>query len=354
MYRMMLAGAVLARAFHELFKRAEKEGRTEFRDKFSDLQCGKELASKPTEEDIEYLRQFPVYNFDPDDDTDVGKWKDQEYEKTFGPFADWLIKAGRVRGVQDKMTYSDCDLEECLLLSDAEIEFDEPTQGVLWELVLSMGACEHSDINQATTSANSQYDSDSRPELMGKSREVMVVMFGTFQVEVITMPLNIDSQTNHYLTAHPLVSGRLRETELFSKAHSDAYTSPISIDICSTIEHLASKSRRAHGDLSDGHEPPHPLFHLFVSIAKKYCNSSFFPGTFDEAKESDYLSQIVWGGIFKTTEWYLPFERYRPASATADEQMGSTDVYFLSGIPHVLRLLKEFYSLPNSSCQIPG
>ena len=44
-----------------------------------------------------YIRQYPVYNFDVLDWSEIGQWRNQEYEACFGPFATWIIKDGRMR-----------------------------------------------------------------------------------------------------------------------------------------------------------------------------------------------------------------------------------------------------------------
>lgn len=96
MYRLLLAGAALARAYTEPLFQAKKEGRTEFL-KYCE-ENGRLDENRLTDEDAEFLRRFPVYNFDVTDDSEIGKWRNREYEAYFGPFASWLIE-GRAKGV---------------------------------------------------------------------------------------------------------------------------------------------------------------------------------------------------------------------------------------------------------------
>jgi hypothetical protein len=41
-----------------------------------------------------------VYNFDAEDDSEVGKWKYEAYETNFGPLGKWIVEDGRSRGFQ--------------------------------------------------------------------------------------------------------------------------------------------------------------------------------------------------------------------------------------------------------------
>jgi hypothetical protein len=105
MYRLllagaMLAGAMLARAYTEPVFQAKEEGRSEFlkhckEDRFP----LEDFESRLTDEDVEFLRQLPVYNFDLTDDSEIGQWRNREYEAYFGLVASWLVEDGRAKGL---------------------------------------------------------------------------------------------------------------------------------------------------------------------------------------------------------------------------------------------------------------
>jgi len=41
----------------------------------------------PRAEDIAYIHQFPIYNYDVTDWSEIGLWRNREYKTYFGPFA---------------------------------------------------------------------------------------------------------------------------------------------------------------------------------------------------------------------------------------------------------------------------
>lgn len=83
MYRLLLAGAVLARVYMvPLFQAREEGGKGVFFVRFGidygtmywDETIDDSEDTYPTEADIAYLRQFPVYNFDVADASEIGQW----------------------------------------------------------------------------------------------------------------------------------------------------------------------------------------------------------------------------------------------------------------------------------------
>lgn len=78
-----MAGAAVARGYLEPYLNAEYSLNTHI------------LQHNAGEKVIEQFRKFAVYNFDVIDDSEIGKWRYQEYEKIFGPFGRWIVEDGR-------------------------------------------------------------------------------------------------------------------------------------------------------------------------------------------------------------------------------------------------------------------
>jgi hypothetical protein len=87
MYRILLAGATVAGGYLEPYLDAENS---------LDNDMLQHNAGKKV---IEFFRKFAVYNFDVLDDSEIGKWRYEEYEKMFGPFARWIVEDGRAAKV---------------------------------------------------------------------------------------------------------------------------------------------------------------------------------------------------------------------------------------------------------------
>lgn len=105
MYRLLLAGAVLARPYMAPLFQAREEGNARFFFIWADrhyywseeMDQVDETDTSPKEVDFDYVRQFPVYNFDVPDWSKIGQWRNREYETCFGPLASWIIEDGRMR-----------------------------------------------------------------------------------------------------------------------------------------------------------------------------------------------------------------------------------------------------------------
>lgn len=74
-YRLLLAGAVLCGTYLKPFLERDVE--------------------TAIAEDIEFMRLYPVYNYNFRADTEIGKWKYREYENIFTPLARWLVQTSR-------------------------------------------------------------------------------------------------------------------------------------------------------------------------------------------------------------------------------------------------------------------
>ena len=150
MYRVFLAGAVLHRAYNEPFDLAKsrKNVNDEAFLKFStgkrdwDVEKESSMIRYPMRtEDIEYLRKFAVYNFDAEDDSDKGRWRDEMYEAIFGPLAKYVVDDGEPRGIQKAKEFKEMNYE----FEEGEYEespFGPGVDGSAEEIMILIGAYE--------------------------------------------------------------------------------------------------------------------------------------------------------------------------------------------------------------------
>lgn len=106
MYRLLLAGAVLTRAYMVPLFQARDEvgvdgffahnGSEYFVDKYWE-ELGPSGETPPTEADTAYVRQSLAYNYDVTDWSEIGQWRNRECETCFGLFASWIVEDGRKR-----------------------------------------------------------------------------------------------------------------------------------------------------------------------------------------------------------------------------------------------------------------
>ena len=143
MYRLLLAGAVLARPYMvPLFQAREDGGKEGFfgrcgLDDYAQKHWEKIDISEdgpPRDEDVAYIRQFSVYNYDVTDWSEIGLWRNREYETCFGPFASWIVEDGRKR--QQNEPQDPNDTEPDWAENPADV-------GVVRELMLLLVAYDH-------------------------------------------------------------------------------------------------------------------------------------------------------------------------------------------------------------------
>ena len=98
LYRVILIGAACSRAYNEPLVSAVENGDSQH----AEALVTRRRKSRPVSEETScYLKRFPVYNFDADDKREKGIWRDYEYEKIFGPLAEWLVNDGKARCVKE-------------------------------------------------------------------------------------------------------------------------------------------------------------------------------------------------------------------------------------------------------------
>lgn len=289
-YRSMLVGAVLYKVFNEPFYLAEKEGRTEFVEHCA--RPGNEnWHSSITESDIDYLRKFAVYNFDAEDESTIGQWIWKEYEKKFGPLADWLVEDGKIKGVQDKLGQNEPEEDDGDM--NPEPPYDSAELGVFRDIMLLIATYEHFPKMLAKKyRPENRKLTESEPLVWKSPRKASVILFGCFRIEEILMP-EVVSDVGFCLVTQSLAP----------KA------APGSVSIFSVIYALQSKLTRPV--LHDGCPGPPPVFQFLVYVLRIHFHLKFEPGLFDFWSDSDYAYEVTSGSIFWVTE-FTPFVEYNP------------------------------------------
>ena len=326
-YRVFLAGAVLYRAFNEPFDLARRKQGNEAFLNFSTGEFEIDEDNFPkirypiSAEDIEYLRTFAVYNFDAEDDSDVGRWRDETYNLLFGPLSKYLVDDGEARGLQ-----KDREVQESGTVYEedeyAESDFGPGVQGSIEEIMLLIGAYEQL-IPQITNAdgARSQGRQQRPSEEFGgeRTRTITVIIFGIFALEEICMPTVVEESGNSILIARPYHSQPQKENtqdrNSFETSGKALYTH---VDIPHVIQRLFCASRRPNRQ--DGYPIPPPDYQLFVFAARKYLGLRFESSFFEERADSGYVEQIQWGYVFQ--EAYLPFQEYDPPPVLTYRSLG--------------------------------
>jgi hypothetical protein len=210
MYRLLLAGAVLARAYMAPLFRAREEGFKEGffqRNGLWDDYCDKFWADTypsedghPRPEDIAFIRKFPVYNYDLPDWSEIGLWRNREYETCFGPFASWIVEDGRQRQQNEPQGPNDTEPD----WAENPADF-----GAVRELLPLLVAYDHF----SSKISNPTWTKGGGGAYLNKqgNRAISIVRFGIFQIEEVTMPIAVEVLTRDYLFAeyHAALQGSL-------------------------------------------------------------------------------------------------------------------------------------------------
>jgi hypothetical protein len=269
MYRLLLAGAVLARAYMAPVFQAREERNARFFRVWGDDHYWSEDMDQlddsdpnPKEADYAYIRQYPVYNFDVPDWSKIGQWRNREYETCFGPFASWIIEDGRMREQNKPQDPNDTEPDW------AENRVDI---GAVRELMLLLVAYDHfNDCFQ-------HYYGISPPYLQKQgNRTVSIVRFGFFKVEEITMPAAAEDLT---------------DTTLFAQYHP-ALEGTAGKDIKDQIDNFGvmwELQRRMRNNIPwhEEHQGPPATLGLWQFALRHYLNLTFKPGTFWMPRDCD-------------------------------------------------------------------
>lgn len=306
MYRILLAGAVHARVYMApLFQAIEEGGRDTFFAQMGGPDCfyaskhwEKNIAVEERDrpEDVAYVRSFPVYNYDVADWSDIGLWRNREYEECFGPFASWIVEDGKKRQLSQSAD------RQGPMPDWAEAPSDV---GAVRELMLLLVAYDHFN---GKFSNNREAHRGQLPPYLKKreNRTVSIVRFGTFQLEQVTMPAAFeDLGTGHlHKDYHPALEGTPGEDF------------PIMFDVWWATMPLLDRMKRI--PYNDDRENPGPpaMLELWHFALRRYLNLGFKRGMFWMPKMPMYERSIWWeevgrGEIFVSPNW-APVIKYKP------------------------------------------
>jgi len=312
MYRLLLAGAVLARAYMApLFQAREEVGKEGFfgrngLEEYSNRHWDKIDPSEdgpPREEDIAYIRQFPVYNYDVTDWSEIGQWRNREYETCFGPFASWIVEDGRKRQYNEPQDPNDTEPDWA----------ENPTDvSAVRELMLLLVAYDH--FNSKFANVTWSRRGGDRPAYMKKqgNRTVSIVRFGVFQIEEVTIPAAFEDLRKGHLFAdyHPALNG------------SQGEDIPYQFDVWgATVGLLNSRMRNHYNENRENPGPP-AMLELWHFALRRYLNLGFKSGTFWMPRPPLYMESTWWkevgrGEIFINPNW-APVQKYKPGVISWD------------------------------------
>lgn len=312
MYRLLLAGAVLARAYMApLFRAREEGGKDGFfarngLDYYAQKYWEKIDPSEevpPTEADIAYIRQFPVYNYDVTDWSEIGLWRNREYETCFGPFASWIIEDGRKRQRNEPQDPNDTEPDWAENWADV---------GAVRQLMLLLVAYDHFN-SKFQNGSWAKTDGGAYMKKQG-NRTVSIVRFGVFQIEEVTMPAAVEDLTNGYLFAdyHPALEG------------SEGEDIPYQFDVWfATVGLLDHKMRNRYLNNRENPGPP-AMLELWHFALRHYLNLGFRSGTFWMPRRPLYTQSTWWkevgrGEIFINPNWVV-VQKYQPGFISWDHE----------------------------------
>ncbi|CZR56555.1 uncharacterized protein PAC_06444 [Phialocephala subalpina] len=191
---VVLAGAVLAGAFNEpLFAAVdgcEKIAETLVRKRVRSDSQGEDILD---EEVSEYLQSFPVYS----DVTD-------QCERAFEPLADWLVANGKARHPDDEGAIVREILHVLAAYEHLQNKIVNGERG--W--CLGREDCNNAGAFPWDAEMLARKRGEVPPPLApcgfpGGVRKTTVILFGNFQVEDISLPIDINDITNRFLFANP-------------------------------------------------------------------------------------------------------------------------------------------------------
>jgi hypothetical protein len=312
MYRVLLAGAVLARAYMAPLFRAREEWKkrifvcfgledymhNHWEETDPHYIDGSEVYP-PTEQDIAYIRQFPVYNYDVPDWSEIGVWRNQEYETCFGPFASWIIEDGRKR--QKSEPQDPNDIEPDWAENPADV-------GAVRELMLLMVAYDHfnSKFENQTWKTRPGVAYMQKPGHLLGNRTVSIVRLGIFQIEEVTVPAAFEDLKRGHLFAdyHPALKG------------SEGEDIPWQFDIWTVVEGVLSQRMRNRSLTNRENPGPPAMLELWHFALRRYLNLEFRSGTFWMPKRPFYMQSLWWkevgrGEVFINLNW-APVQKYKP------------------------------------------
>ncbi|KAL2068603.1 hypothetical protein VTL71DRAFT_14940 [Oculimacula yallundae] len=208
----------------------------------------------------EHLQQFPVYN--------TSASHDQE-KIVFGTFAEWIVDDGRKLA-----EHNNCP--ELWHLTSAQISG-------LWEVMAMLNAYHH--LMSDSTNGDGQCghgrsnpDDENPPTtqtISGPTRQVTVIPFGTFGIEDVSMPANLEDGSELRLIANP--------ASVLRDSHDPILNSdgmPINVDIVSIQDFIFRKS--GYPNHSEYHQLPSLDLRMFDFTLREHFGLQFGISAFDD------------------------------------------------------------------------
>ncbi|KAG7050822.1 dihydrodipicolinate synthetase family protein [Colletotrichum scovillei] len=261
LYKNLLAGAFLWKSHNELFIKAAADGAGKrFLEELRSLQAREDWQGL-SDDSQAYIAEFPVY--------DVHKMTSVSQEKVFGHLARYLI-------------------QDIALVPDPACAAEVP-----WEVMASIYAHEYHSPQFFNAGGERRHGwppfKNSTASDLPPTRKVTVVLFGEFQLEEVSMPINIEDMHRTRLVATQLQA---------SSSESAEDGNPFAchgIDIAVT---LRDRYMFLGGEEELEDCAPHPPLQLYTFMLKKHYGLEFSPGVFDRTYEEGYYLTFLWETIF--------------------------------------------------------
>ncbi|KAF3358208.1 hypothetical protein VdG1_02985 [Verticillium dahliae VDG1] len=251
-YRLFLAGAGLAHAYHEPF--------------FRSLEQGERYFSEPStreswERDNDYLGTFAVYNHELQGDKNA---------EAFGPLSSWIVETARTEASsRGFMPYWKRPAYLAERSEEEEEEEDDNGEGrdgpltdqdvfPLWELMRMWTAHELAQIRLdwgRGTNHHSPHSEWMRHLEPSQVRMTSVVLFGTFQLTELTMPARVEDTEHTVLIATPVTPSDAggRSTSPTTSVHVlDGPPQPYSWNVRERLAWMPLPSDRSEQDPGPG------------------------------------------------------------------------------------------------------
>jgi hypothetical protein len=266
-YRLFLAGAALAGAYHEPFLQSTTnrpfnflQGYMHHLAQFHNEQLFGEVF---TTQDFAYLLQFPIYNFE----------SIEQHNASFGPLAEFLVAAARRRAQESPINGSELSdflspFKQSSELTDAEAQvlFTETTQLLATHELLQR-----------------VFDYTEDTQRINLKNLATIVHFGSFFPADITMP-----QTSERGTDGPTVRYHGHK-----QGKGIPYMGPL--DLILDYVFRESGQPNYYNSTCPAPRPPLQFFHY---IYRRYFGIRFSSFAFEESKYSPYHGWIANPAIF--------------------------------------------------------
>ncbi|KAL2165638.1 hypothetical protein VTG60DRAFT_4071 [Thermothelomyces hinnuleus] len=269
MYRVLVAGAVLTRAYLEPLFLAPVQGPPGFLHRLTGLSWDDEHELGGLhQEDIEYLERFPLY------DLEAGQ---EKWEPAFGDLATWLLEDIETTFTKVKPP------------KFPRMPMGAEDLGRLQEVTFFLAAYDHIlDKLFNKYLPHPGIDEDVRlemtpPPFPGRVRKVSVAMFGIFRPEEVSMPERVEDSSSCFLINEPLALKEQR-TPTSQDSQVPDCVSPWTADVRMVLEILHNQSGRPN--LRNGYPspapPPPPPFRFIEFLLAKFFKARFEDDLFDE------------------------------------------------------------------------